>query len=238
MAAFTADELKLEVDGGVEQVFGQAASGSYFELLGLQPAAGRLMTPDDDRLDPPVAVIGHGYWQRRFGGAPDAIGHTFSYRDRVYTIVGVTPPQFWELHPGREVDVTLPITHERGLLADGGAWWFDAVARLRPGATQEQASAQAGAILEKQSPIIFLRPGGAIDRRPSDDPRTRHARHAGVGGDLPQNGGNRIALGQLGRRAHRALSLVDSNGPPVAPGLQPRGLAAASAEWPLEQRIL
>jgi predicted permease len=148
MAAFAADHLRLQLDGGVEQVFGQVASGSYFDLLGLKPAAGRLMTRDDDQLDPPVAVIGYGYWQRRFGGAQDAIGRTVAYRDRVFTIVGVTPPQFWGLHPGREVDVTLPITQERGLLADGGAWWFDAVARLRPGATPEQATAQADAIFQ------------------------------------------------------------------------------------------
>jgi predicted permease len=148
MAAFAGDELKLEVAGGVEQVFGQVASGSYFELLGLQPAAGRLLRPDDDRLDPPVAVIGHGYWLRRFGGAPDAIGRTLSHRDRAYTIVGVTPPRFRGLHPGREVDVTLPITQERGLLADGGAWWFEAVARLRPRTSREQAAAQADAVFQ------------------------------------------------------------------------------------------
>ena len=167
MAAFAADELRLQVEGGVEQVFGQVASGSYFDLLGLKPAAGRLLTQADDRLDPPVAVIGYGYWQRRFGGAEDAIGRTLAYRDRVFTIVGVTPPRFWGLHPGREVEVTLPITQERRLLADGGAWWFDAVARLRPGATQEQATAQADAIFQS-----FMK-----DRAGSAEMRKKHFDH-------------------------------------------------------------
>jgi predicted permease len=148
MAAFAADELRLEVDGSVEQVFGQVASGSYFDVLGLTPAAGRLLTADDERLDPAVAVIGYGYWQRRFGGSPGALGKPIVFRNRVFTIVGVTPPQFWGLQPGRQIEVTLPITHEREMLANAGAWWFEAVARLRPDAPAQQAQAQADAIFQ------------------------------------------------------------------------------------------
>jgi predicted permease len=148
MAAFASDELRVEVDGTAEQVFGQVASGSFFEVLGLKPAAGRLMTMQDEMLDPPAAVIGYGYWQRRFGGSPEVIGRTLTFRDRVYTIVGVTPAGFRGLQPGREVDVTLPITEERRSLADGGAWWFDAVARRRPRASVKQATAESDAIFQ------------------------------------------------------------------------------------------
>lgn len=155
MSAFATDQLRVEVDGTIEQVFGQLASGNYFDLLGLKPAAGRLMTPDDEKLDPPVAVISYSYWQRRFGGEPGAIGRTISFRDRIHTIVGVTPAQFWGLDPGRHVDVTLPITQGRRLLADPGAWWFDAVARLRAGTTVEQATVQADTIFQS-----FMKPGG------------------------------------------------------------------------------
>jgi len=52
-----------------------AADAWYHKKLGVTPAAGRLMTADDERLDPPVAVIGYGYWQRRFGGSRDAIAN-------------------------------------------------------------------------------------------------------------------------------------------------------------------
>ena len=148
MAAFATDELQVEVDGIVEQAFGQLASGSYFEVLGLQPAAGRLMTVDDERLDPPVAVIGYWYWQRRFGGDQSAIGRSVSFGDRVHTIIGVTPPEFWGLDPGRRVEVTLPITQARGMLANANAQWFNAVARLRPGVTIEQAAVQAKAAFQ------------------------------------------------------------------------------------------
>jgi predicted permease len=145
VAAFAADELRVEVDGIVEQVFGQLASGGYFDVLGLRPATGRLMNSDDEKLDPPVAVIGYGYWQRRFGGNPDAIGRSVSFGDRVYTIIGVTPPQFWGLEPGRQVDVTLPISQARALLANANAQWFNAVARLRSGVASQQAAVQADA---------------------------------------------------------------------------------------------
>lgn len=145
MAAFGIDELRVEVDGSVEQVFGQVVSGNYFQVLGVTPAAGRLMTADDERLDPPVAVIGHGYWQRRFGGAPGAIGRTLSFGNRTFTIVGVTPPRFHGFEPGRQVDVTLPITLEPAMVRNAQVQWFHAVARLRPGIGTRQAAAEANA---------------------------------------------------------------------------------------------
>ena len=148
MAAFAADELRVEVEGSVEQVFGQVASGNYFQVLGVTAAAGRLMTTGDERLDPPVAVMSYGYWQRRFGGASSAIGRTLTFRDRAFTIVGVTPPGFHGLEPGRQVDVTLPITLEPAMVGNADAQWFNAVARLRPGIEIRQAAAQANASVQ------------------------------------------------------------------------------------------
>src|SRR5690349_305244 len=148
LAAFATDQLEIEIDGGAEQVFGQAASGNYFELLGIKPFIGRLMSPDDERLDPAVAVIGYGYWQRRFGADVDVIGRTLKLRGRSYTVVGVTPPGFWGVEPGRQVDVTLPITLEREHLSDAGDWWFEALGRLRGDASAAQAAAQLDAVFQ------------------------------------------------------------------------------------------
>jgi predicted permease len=148
MAAFAGDVLRVEIDGRVEQVFGQTASTNYFEVLGLRPAAGRFFTGADEKLDPPMAVIGYGYWQRRFGGAAEAIGRTLKQGTRVFTIVGVTPPGFRGLQPGRELDVTLPIHVERDLLTNADTWWLDAVARLRPGKPVELARAEADTIFQ------------------------------------------------------------------------------------------
>ena len=149
MTAVAGDELRLEVDGTLEQVYGQIASGSYFDVLGVKPAAGRVLTMDDEKLDPPVAVIGYGYWHRRFGGDPRVIGKNVMFGERVFTIVGVTPPEFRGLDPGREVEITLPITQARDMLTNLQTWsWYTAIARLKPGATVEQATAQTNTIFQ------------------------------------------------------------------------------------------
>jgi predicted permease len=146
VAAMATDELRLEVDGAPEQVLGQVVSGGYFDTLGVKAAAGRLMTAADESLDPPVAVIGHGYWQRRFGGDRAAIGRTIFFSGRAYTIVGVTTAAFWGLHPGRQVEVFFPITGQGSALADPSGRWMEVVARLRPGTGVEEATAQASTI--------------------------------------------------------------------------------------------
>lgn len=100
MAAFASDDLRVEVDGQQEQVMGQTVSGSYFQVLGLRATAGRLLEPEDEGLNPPVAVISDRYWRRRFGRDQNALGKSISFRGRAYTIVGVTPPEFKGLQPG------------------------------------------------------------------------------------------------------------------------------------------
>ncbi len=148
MAAFASDELRIEVGSKPEQVMGQVASGNYFEVLGLKPALGRLMDAGDEKLNPPVAVISDRYWHRRFAGDPAVIGKTISFRKQAFTMIGVTPPEFWGLQPGSPIDVTLPITTERKLMADSGAWWFHAIARLKPGASNDQAQAESTAVFQ------------------------------------------------------------------------------------------
>lgn len=163
LAAFASDETRVEVDGTLEQVFGQAASGNYFEVLGVRPLAGRLLTPDDERLDRPVAVISEAYWRRRFGGDPAAIGRAIRSGERTLTIVGVTPAGFHGLEPGRRVDVTVPIGNVGGVLDDSDAWWFEAVARVRPDVSLAQATVQADTIFQQ---FMRDRPLSADRRQP------------------------------------------------------------------------
>ena len=149
MTAFAGDELRVKVNGTLEQVFGEIASGNYFDMLGVKPVAGRLLTPDDEKLDPPVAVIGFGYWQRRFGGDADAIGARIAFGDLVFTIVGVTPPEFWGMSPDARSSVILPITQARGMLTNLQTWsWYSVIARLHPGTTVEQARTQADTVFQ------------------------------------------------------------------------------------------
>ena len=115
-------------------------------MLGVEPAAGRLLEAPDDVIAPesPAAVISYRYWQRRFAGDPGAIGKRFTIRDKVFTIVGVTPPRFLGTRPGWEPDLMLPLTtmlseEER---AEPTSNNLSMIARLKPGATVEQANAE------------------------------------------------------------------------------------------------
>jgi predicted permease len=137
----------ITVDGEDEFVTADLVSGAYYIVLGIEPAAGRLLGPNDDVLSPasPAAVITDRYWQRRFGRSPSAIGKAFTIRDRTFTIVGVTPRLFEGARPGRVPDLMLPLLM---MMPDsrrlGTGWnWLNVLARLKPGATVEQANAEA-----------------------------------------------------------------------------------------------
>ncbi len=140
MAAFDTDELRIEIGGHPEPVNGQISSGDYFRLLGVKSSLGRMTDANDE--DKPVAVIGDRFWRRRFGGDPSVLGKTFSWEDRTYTIVGVTPPEFLGLQPGFAVDVTFPVAH--GMESLNGQ---RIVARLKPGIARARAEAESTAVL-------------------------------------------------------------------------------------------
>jgi predicted permease len=149
VAAYDGIDFGIRIDGRLEQVDGARVSGDYYNVLGLTPFAGRLLTPDDEKLDPPVAVISYAYWQRRFGGTPDAIGKTFTQDDRRFTIAGITPKEFHGVAPGQSEDVTMPITiGGPAVLSNTGLWWFQCVARLKTGVPVEQAHAEIDSIFQ------------------------------------------------------------------------------------------
>jgi predicted permease len=88
--------VSLSRNGNNEIVYGYAASGNYFELLGVQAALGRVFTKDDDRTPGahPVAVLSYASWQKRFGADPGIVGQTILLNNQRYTIIGVAPPRF------------------------------------------------------------------------------------------------------------------------------------------------
>ena len=145
------------VDGTDTPPVGRYVSGNFFDGLRLTPELGRLLTPDDDRIDEQgalVAVIGYGLWQRRFGRDPGVLGRTlivgagpFDAATRGHTIVGVLPRTFQGLTVGRTDDFFLPITTnarlgQRSLLASPGAGWLKVVGRLRPEHSRDTARAE------------------------------------------------------------------------------------------------
>jgi predicted permease len=147
IAAFSRRGFKVSIDGVPERVRGQYASGSYFDLLGVRPIHGRLLTPADDAQpgrggpDGPVAVISDAFWTRRFAKDPSVLGKHVQVGTQWVTIVGVTPPGFSGLQVGMPVDITLPMMLVEQGLQSKQSWWLSVIALLAPDATVEQARA-------------------------------------------------------------------------------------------------
>jgi predicted permease len=124
-------------------------SGSYFRVLGLQPALGRLLDARDDRApgEAPVAVLSHAFWLTRFGGDPGVLNLSIVVNGRPFTVVGVAPAGFSGTTLGTRPGVFVPITM-RDILQPGGrtssfearrTYWIYLFARLEPGISIEQA---------------------------------------------------------------------------------------------------
>ena len=158
--------LSFSTSAGAERVFMQLVTGNYFGVLGIRPAAGRFFLADEDRTPGthPVVVIGHGFWQRRFGGDPAVVGHTITLNRMPFTVVGVAPEGFKGVTVVFGPDVWIPSMMAAQLLPrqvgdwlyERGAVAFNAAGRLKPGVTLQQAEARfktlAGA-LERDYPV-------------------------------------------------------------------------------------
>jgi putative ABC transport system permease protein len=126
-----------------ERLNGLRVSGGFFSLLGLQPAAGRLIIADDEARDQRVAVISHALWQRVFASDPGAIGRTVQLNGEGYVVAGVVPSdvQF----PHRDIDIWAPLNLERER-ADREEHSLFAIARIQRGFSPEQARAELRSI--------------------------------------------------------------------------------------------
>ena len=135
---------------------GVFVDGGYFRLLGVRPAAGRLLSADDAKLPngQPVAVIGFGLWQRQFGGDPGVVGRDLLLSSTHVRVVGVAPPGFNGIGT-RPLDVWMPVTLASALLPSGPQWpwatadnaWLHAIARIGPGVHPQSVGARATALL-------------------------------------------------------------------------------------------
>jgi predicted permease len=120
----------------------QPISGGAFAILGVGPAAGRLLTPEDDSESGkhPVAVLSYDYWRKRFNLDPAVVGRTIRLRNQAYQIVGVAQAGFFGADVGNMVDVWTPMSMEPpDRLAQNGWSWLRIIGRLKPGATVGQA---------------------------------------------------------------------------------------------------
>jgi predicted permease len=129
-----ADAYQITWNGATSSVRGDSVSGDYFSVLGVRPFAGRLIAPDDDHAPTgaPVVVLGFTYWKNVFGADTSVIGKTIPIKNLPYTIIGVTPPEFFGVAVGKSPDFYIP-------LGDPSKAWVAIFGRLKPGVSLAQA---------------------------------------------------------------------------------------------------
>src|SRR5215510_3243440 len=171
LVAYRPVRLTVDVDGQPEPAInGQIVNGEYFQVLGVNALLGRMLTPEDDREigAHPVCVISHNYWQRRFARDPGVIGKTIHLGGYPFTVVGVTPPEFFGLEVGSSMDISAPLTMVEEVMPIWGRQfsgsddqdWIHLLGRLRPGMTMAQAQASLGLLYQQNNADFAARLGG------------------------------------------------------------------------------
>jgi predicted permease len=129
-------DLTYRSDEEMEKAYRQYVSGWMFEAFGLHPAAGRLLTENDDGAPGahPVVVLSHDYWMRRFGGDPTAVGRTFRMGTGLFEIVGVVEGPFTGTETGTVTDLFVPMAmKDPRTLASANNFWLRTLVMLKPG---------------------------------------------------------------------------------------------------------
>jgi predicted permease len=155
MAAFTFSQLNYSTGAESEQIGAQVVTGNYFSLLGAEPALGRGFTREEGASMVPVAVVSHGFWERRLGRDPNVVGRTLTLNRTPFTIVGVGPRGFTGTLLGGGPDVWVP-TAMHDVVQPNFTWYNErrglflfALARLKPGVTIDQAGANLKTIFAR-----------------------------------------------------------------------------------------
>jgi putative ABC transport system permease protein len=157
--AWSNAEVRLDRSRGARPAKALLVSGDFFNVLGVDPYLGRLLTRDDDQpgCGVPTAVLSHSFWQRELGGDPSAIGRTLMLNARPLEVVGVTSPGFFGVEVGRAFDVAAPICAQASLGGEPGwltsktMWWLTVMGRTAP----EQSLDSVNERLKAISPGLF-----------------------------------------------------------------------------------
>jgi len=150
------DAMNLTGGQEPERVATVSATHEVLSILGVVPLMGRLTNEEDDLPGaPPVAILSHELWQRRFGSDPGMVGRTIQLNDESREVVGVLPPGF--VFGNQEADLFIPAQFPRAE-PDEGSFNYSGIARLRDGVTLEAASADMARMIrlmpERYSGVI------------------------------------------------------------------------------------
>lgn len=151
IACYYGDVVTLTLGDEPERIRTALVTEEFFDALGAPMRLGRAFTAEESKSGAPVVVIGHGLWQRRFGGDPNIVGQKFVAAGRPFTVIGVTRPR---LHYPANVEAWVPMALAFNSQSDPDAlrrdnFIFESIARLRPGVTPAQASDRLAAIARR-----------------------------------------------------------------------------------------
>jgi putative ABC transport system permease protein len=161
LAAYANWSASIAGDSVTERVTGIRLSANAFDILGVTPAAGRLLRDEDDRADGPlVVVLSHRLWRRKYGGSADAVGKAVRINGEPHVIVGVLPPEF--PLPLQDIDIVTALAPERDPLrhARSSVNFLRLFGRLAPGTPADRAQVELTAIcraLRQQFPVEYSR---------------------------------------------------------------------------------
>ena len=157
MAMYRFRQFTLTGGGAPQSVVAGAVGADFFEVVGTQPAMGRVFRPDEDAPGRKhVVILSDGFWKTRFAGASDVVGKTLTLDGEAYTIVGVMPPRFsvasWAV-TARDIWVPMALSDEQRAVRENHNQ--QGIARLKPGVDLSQAQAELEVIsarLEREYP--------------------------------------------------------------------------------------
>jgi predicted permease len=148
MAAFIPDTYNFTGTGDPEKFAGIRTTANLFAVLGMQPLVGRTLAPSDEQPDAtPVVVINERLWRSRFSADPGVVGRTIHLNGLAYTVVGVVPTDFQ--FPNKNAVLWVPARFTPDELAQRSNYYFNVLARLKPGITLNQARAEMATIARR-----------------------------------------------------------------------------------------
>jgi predicted permease len=160
VCGFSGYSFNITSRSATERVPGAWVTGAFYRTLELEPFAGRLLTPDDDRPGAPaVAVLSYGYWKTRFGGDFGVIGRSIEIENQQVAIVGISPSGFDGANVGSAANLTLALGTlprlfpERDRMLDSSAQWLRVLARPQPGISIAQAKARLAVVWPQMASI-------------------------------------------------------------------------------------
>ena len=160
---FNNQSIAVQANGVTAAAGGEMVTPNYFSGLGVTPIFGRGFNKDDEKPGAPsVAVISYSFWSRRFARAPSAAGAPAYINGVPFTIVGVTPPEFFGVNPGMVPDLWIPVREyasltpwgvqsgrDTSLLRNRHWWWALIIGRVRAGVSEKQARAELDPLFQR-----------------------------------------------------------------------------------------